>query len=176
MGSEIRFCDGKSVEDGLEISLKKKSDLKERPNNALYIILEPLSSESFQSATRERHAIVRGVLNPTYAKAMAGNKCSVELCLSPLFGSSGLKRVRAIKDIKTNLKYARKYSVPIVASTGATSIHDLRTPYQVFELLKVLGLTDEEAVDATCTNPLGVIRFGKAILEKRLVSEDVIVI
>ena len=107
---------------------------------------------------------------------MSDKKSFIELCLSPMFGSSGSKRVRVIKDIKTNLKYARKYGVPIIATTGATSVHDLRTPYQAFELLRVLGLSDQEAVDAITTSPLEVLRFGKALAEMKLVTEDVMVI
>jgi ribonuclease P/MRP protein subunit RPP1 len=173
LGVEIHFCDGTIPEDGVEIAFKTRSELKRKPSNAAYLIIDPLSKEILQAAARINRAIIRTTLTPTLSKIMHNNNAAVEICLSTLVKSSGIGRVRTIKSIKTNLKYARKYGVAIVATTGSKSIYDLRSPYQVFETLKVLDFTDTEAKDAMCTAPTELLNFGTAVMEKRLVQEGV---
>jgi RNase P/RNase MRP subunit p30 len=173
LGTKIRYCDGKSTDDGLEISFDDKSDLKKGNKSALYLILKPLSKDTQTAAARVKYSIIRVRLNPALTKLMQKNNCAVEICLSSVIESNGVRRIRAIKEIKSNLKYARKYNVPMVTTTGAKSIYGLKSPYQVYELLKVLGFTDDGAKSAMYKNPLGIVRYGKEKLEKKSVSDYV---
>jgi RNase P/RNase MRP subunit p30 len=173
LDTEISFCDGLAIEEGLCISFKTKPELKKNLSPSSYLILESLSKESLQTAVKTKHCIINTKLSPTIAKALNRNKCAIEVRLSPLFGSRGIKRIRAIREIKTNLTYARKYGVPVVATTGASSIFELRSPNQVFDLLKVLGLTDFEAKEAMYTNPKNIIEFGKEKVGKKIISNHV---
>lgn len=176
LGAEIRFCDGKSTEDGEELTFDKVSDLKKRKKNVSYLILKPLSKDSQTAAAKIKYSIIITKLTPTLAKLIQKNNCAIEACLSPLFGSKDIQRIRAIKDIKSNLKYARKYGVPIIATTGAKSSYGLRSPYQVYELLKVLGFTDSEATNAMNKNPQTIVTYGVEKLEKKRVSDHVRII
>jgi RNase P/RNase MRP subunit p30 len=173
LGTEIRFCDGNSSGDGLRVTFKRKPELKGKLAKASYLILEPLSKESVAAAVRIKHSILLTTLTPSIAKLMNKNKCIVEVCLSSLFGASGINRIRLIKEIKTNLKFARKYDVTVIAATGAKSIYHLRSPHQVFELLMVLGFTEDEATEAMYTNPFEVLSYGKDRIEDRIIKEGV---
>jgi RNase P/RNase MRP subunit p30 len=176
LGTEILYCDGNSTEDGLEISFGSRSDLKKRNKSALYRILKPLSKDAQNAAVRTKHSIIRVRLTPTLAKLMQKNNCAIEVCLSSLIGSKGIQRIRAIKEIKLNLKYVRKYGVAMVTTTGAKSVYGLRSPYQVYELLKVLGFTEDEAKTAMYENPRRIVGYGREKLEKKRVSEQVRII
>jgi RNase P/RNase MRP subunit p30 len=176
LGTEIRYCDGKSTEDGLEISFDTKSNLKKGKKSALFLILKPLSKDSETAAVRIKHSIIRARLTPTLAKLMQKNNCAIEVCLSPLIGSKGIQRIRAIKEIKSNLKYARKYNVAMVTTTGAKSIYGLRSPHQVYELLRVLGFTEDEANSSMNESPRRIVGYGMDKLEKKMVSEHVRII
>jgi RNase P/RNase MRP subunit p30 len=173
LGSSIRFCDGAGASDGLEIVFEKQSDLKKQLKPALYTVLEPRSDDAASAAMRVTHTVIRTRLNPVLARAMANNNCSIELSLAPLIGTFGVKRTRALGLIRTNLKYARKYGVQILATTGAKSSYGLRSPHQVYELLKVLGLTEDEARTAMYTNPLNVILHGERAASGKVISDDV---
>jgi RNase P/RNase MRP subunit p30 len=157
LGCEIHFCDGKTKEDGLEISLGPKTKLLNKSLNASYIIVEPRTAESFNSACKIKRALLRTNLNNPKAKAMKKNRRALEVCLQPLFSSKGLKRVKLIRSIKTNLSFSRIYSIPTVVTTGAKTVYELRSPIQVFEILKALGFKDEEADAAMYKNPLEII-------------------
>lgn len=170
--TQIRFCDGVAG-DGVEIVSDSKADFKKRPAKAPYLILKPLSMESAHSAVRIKNAILQLALTPALAKSMHNNGCSIEICLSEILGTSGISRVKAIKGIKTNLKYARKYNVPIVVTSGAKSVYGLRSPHQTYELLRVLGLTDGEAKEGMFGMPLSVLKSGMDRIEGRLISTQV---
>lgn len=173
LGTEISFCDGLSKEEGRCTAFKSKVELKKNHSPSAYVILKPLTKESLQTAIKTKYCIINTKLSPTLAKVLNRNKCAIEVRLSPLFGSRGIKRIRAIKEIKTNLVYARKYGVPIVATTGTSSIFELRSPNQVFDLFKVLGLTDIETKEAMYTNPKNIIEFGKEKVGNKVVSNHV---
>ncbi len=171
LGSDIRFCDGAG--DGLEIVFDKQSDLKKQLKPALYTVLEPRSDDATSAAMHVTHAVIRTRLTPVLAKAMASNGSSIELSLAPLIGTFGVKRTRALGLIRTNLKYARKYGVQIIATTGAKSSYGLRTPHQVYELLRVLGLTEAEARTAMYESPRNVVLHGELAARGKAISENV---
>jgi len=157
IGVEIRFCDASQRDDGVEVSFRDKAVLKQVRRGAAYLVLEPLTSQAFQSACRAEHAIIRAPLSYARARMMARGGSAAELCLSVLFNVRGMRRVRAVKSLRRNIYHARKQGVPMVATTGASSIYGLRSPYQAFELLKALGLRDDEASQALYENPLAVL-------------------
>ena len=167
IGSEIRFC------DGIEITFEKQRDLKKQLKPSLYTVLEPQSEDAAAMAVKVKHTIIRARLNPVLARAMAENSCSIELSLAPLIGTRGVKRTRALGLIRTNLKYARKYGVSILATTGAKSSLGLRSPFQVYELLRVLGLTEDEAKSAMNSTPRNIVTHGELMAAGKIVSESV---
>ncbi len=175
LGTQIRFCDD-AAGDGVEIASASKADFKRRPAKAPYLILRPLSNESAVAAVRVKNAILNMALTPTLAKSMHKNRCSTEICLSAILGSSGISRIKAIKGIRKNMKYARKYNVPIVVTSGAKSVYGLRSPHQTYELLRTLGLTDEEVKEGMFGTPLSILKSGMDRVEGRLISAEVRVV
>ena len=173
LGSDIRFCDGAGASDGLEIVFNKEKGLKKQLKPALYTVLEPCSEDASSAAVKVKHAVIRTRLNPVLARAMVDNRCSIELSFAPLIGSSGVRRTRALGLIRTNLKYARKYGVQILATTGAKSSYGLRSPHQVYELLLVLGLTEDEARKSMFETPNKIVQHGELAASGKIISETV---
>jgi len=84
---------------------------------------------------------------------------SVAICVNigAVISSRGGIRVQHCKNIKRNLDLSRKYDFDIVACTGARSRYDLRAGDSVFELLRHLGFTEDEAQRAMYDVPKGIL-------------------
>ncbi len=156
LGTDIRFCDGGVPEEGLLIGFQDKLNIPWK--KAGYIIMESTGKETLSHAKFPGgRVILHGTLTPTLAKSIHKKGGAVEIRLSTLFNSTGVGRTRALRTLKTNLKYAQRYGVQMIATTGATSIYGLRSPYQAFELLRVIGLSEKEAGEAIYKNPLNLL-------------------
>jgi len=69
-------------------------------------------------------------------------------------------RVQALTDFRHNLKLARKYGAPVILSSNAQSIYDLRAPREMIALATIFGMTVDEAIEALSTVPEAIIRRG----------------
>ncbi len=72
----------------------------------------------------------------------------------------GSARVRALAELGHNLKLARKYDAPMLLTSNAQSIYDLRAPREMIALASIFGMTPEEAIAALSTVPEGIIQRG----------------
>ncbi len=157
LGVDIRFCDGDSKDDGRVVSFKSASDLKKDLSKAAYYILEPYSKELGLTAARIKKSIINTELNPSIARLMNRNKCFFEFSLYPIVHSRGLERVRLLRSFKNCVKFARKYGVEIVATSGSRSIYDLRSPTQLTEILDIFGFKEDEVKKALFEAPEKII-------------------
>ncbi len=99
-------------------------------------------------------------IDAVIAKMAAENGVAIEINLGNIIASRGTYRVNMIKNIKTNLMLKRKYGFDLVATTGAKTRYDLRAGDGVYELLKELGLTDDEIRDAMAEVPAKILKHG----------------
>lgn len=176
LGLSISFCDGQEAGEGHFISFSKKHELKEALKKAkfpLYNILVPRSNDAFKQALTIKPSIIETILSPTRAKFMATKGSWLEFPLTPLYGTRGLERVKVLRKIDKNLKYARKYRVPFIITSMARSSYDLRTTHQIHALLRTLGFTREEILNGTYIEPEKIREEMAHRIEGRFISEHV---
>ncbi len=71
--------------------------------------------------------------------------------------------------MRLNLKLVRKYKAPMILTSNACSIYDLRAPREMIALASLFGMEREEATSALSDSPQG-------ILEKRWKKESDVVV
>jgi RNase P/RNase MRP subunit p30 len=71
-----------------------------------------------------------------------------------ILDAAGVKRARLLGRIMQNLRLARKYRVNIVFATGARDKWSIRSPSDLAQLAKTLGLPDAESRKTVSQNPL----------------------
>ncbi|MBI5253980.1 MAG: hypothetical protein HY930_06275 [Euryarchaeota archaeon] len=87
-------------------------------------------------------------IDAVLARKAAENNVAIEVNLGSIIRSRGVSRVNALKNIRRNLMLSRKYKFELVAASGAKSRLELRDANGVFELLRVIGFSEEEALSA----------------------------
>lgn len=96
-------------------------------------------------------------INHILASYASKNKVAIEFNLDVIIQTRGGSRVRALSDFRKNLKLARKYKVPMIITSNAFSIYDIRAPREMMALAKLFGMTKEEAINALSVTPMQII-------------------
>lgn len=94
--------------------------------------------------------------------------------VSSLIRHRGGKRIHSLSKLRKNLQIARKYDVPMLLTTNAISIYDLRAPREVMALAGLFGMTTEEAQDSLSKVPSGIISRNRKLAKS--VCEGVMVV
>jgi RNase P/RNase MRP subunit p30 len=101
-------------------------------------------------------------LDDTLAKIARDNNVLLELCFADVRAASGYARSRMLQSLMRTVSVARKRSVPLVLTSGATDEYSLVTPRELAAFGTVLGLDPCEAKAAVTTVPrtffLGMVR------------------
>ncbi len=167
LGIEIGLCDGKRGEyiSGSEIHAGSKGDFQKALSKAAnldYVIVHGGDYDINRLAVSDKKVDVLAHpelgrkdsgIDAVLARKAAENKVAVEVNLGSIVRSRGGSRVHALKNIRRNLMLSRKYKFDLIAASGAKSRQELRDASGVFELLKLIGFTEEEAVRAIEENP-----------------------
>lgn len=176
LGIEIGLCDGKRGEhiSGSEIHAGSKGDfqkaLSKAANETDYVIVHGGDYDINRLAVSDKKVDVLAHpelgrkdsgIDAVLARKAAENKVAVEVNLGSIIRSRGGSRVHALKNIRRNLMLSRKYKFDLIAASGAKSKLELRDASGVFELLKLIGFTEEEAVGAIEENPEKVLNRRK---------------
>jgi ribonuclease P/MRP protein subunit RPP1 len=96
--------------------------------------------------------------NNVLAKIAYDNSVSICFDLGSLIFKNGEDRANELIIMRTNLKHARKYDVPMILTANSYSHHDLRSPREMAAIAGLFGMTEKEAVDAMSRVPLDIIR------------------
>ena len=110
-------------------------------------------------------------MNHVLAKKAAENSVAVEINLKYLLRTNSRNRYRVLNQFQQILKLQRKFNFPIMTTSAAASIYDLRTPQDVTALSRCFGLTEEEAVETISKTPQEIIKRGE--LRSSVVVEGV---
>ena len=102
-------------------------------------------------------------INHVLAKSAAENKVALAFNVDILIKQKGGKRVFALSNFRNNLQLARKYDVPVLLTTNAMSVFDLRAPREVIALAGLFGMTHEEATSALTDVPAGIISRNRRL-------------
>jgi ribonuclease P/MRP protein subunit RPP1 len=78
-----------------------------------------------------------------------------------------------VKQLRKEVSNARRYDVPVVLSSGASSVHGMRDPRSMAALLSLAGLGEEESLDMVSVNPWALVERNRDKLSESYVSPGV---
>lgn len=153
-----------SIYRSIEISVKPsklREELKKYKGTEA-ILTVPGGNEELNRAAVETEGLdillQPAEFNNVLAKAASDNSIALGFDLGSLIHLRGEVRMRELMNLRTNLKYARKYDISMILTSNAHSIFDLRSPREMEALSRLFGMKPEEAVKAMSSNPLGILR------------------
>jgi ribonuclease P/MRP protein subunit RPP1 len=98
-----------------------------------------------------------GGLNHVLVRYAAENGVAIDFNMHALIHSRRGDRARIIGKMRENLKLVRKYAAPVIVTSHARSVYDLRAPREMIALATLFGMTNEEATRALSETPAGVL-------------------
>ncbi|MDK2892914.1 MAG: ribonuclease protein subunit [Methanohalophilus sp.] len=102
-------------------------------------------------------------INHVLAKAAAENNVALAFNVDILIKLKGGKRVYALSNFRRNLQLARKYDVPMLLTSNAASLYDLRAPRDLIALAGLFGMTIEEGNLALSDIPAAIISRNRRL-------------
>ena len=94
-----------------------------------------------------------GVLNHVLVRYAAENGVAIDFNMDALIHSRRGDRARIISKMRDNVKLVRKYQAPMIITSHAHSVYDLRAPREMIALASLFGMTEEEAERALSDTP-----------------------
>ena len=139
---------------------------------------KPLNVEALRFVARDRRvdSIVYGdrelakFFDKSQMKLMRSTGTVLELQFNSLWSST---HKWLIFSLRRTLGLAIRNNVPIVISSGSSTLKNIKTPLQLASLLVVLGIPYVYAKQAICTVPLSVIKRNMHRLSKKHVEPGV---
>lgn len=113
-------------------------------------------------------------LNHILAKSASENNVAIEFNLDAIIKGRGGRRVQTLSNFRTNLNIARKYDVPMLLTSNASSYFDLRAPREMIAVAGLFGMNKDEAVSALSLTAEGIIE--KKRLKPGFIREGVEII
>ena len=107
-------------------------------------------------------------INHILAKKAAENEVAIELSINPIIKTKFSLRAKFISHFRQIIKMHRKFGFPIIITSNAYSLYDLRTPNDIIALFQCFGMSEEEAGNSLSKIPL-------KIIEKNKIRKDIIV-
>lgn len=100
--------------------------------------------------------------NDVLGKIAYDNSIALGFDIGSIIHTRGDDRVRELRIMRTNLKYARKYDIQMVLTCEPYSTYDLRSPREIASLGGLFGMSPEEAVGAMSAVPIEIMRKKSA--------------
>jgi len=174
---KIEGASALNVYSGVEITANQGGEVRKKVRNfrsqADLIFVKSDDNRAIRAAISmpDVDVISHAFVDQISARDAGANNVALEVNLSDLLNTYGMKRASLISKIKFNLTLARKYKVPLVFTTGASELYGMRTPRQLQAVAESIDFTAEEAKAALSTTPAAIVkknqekRSGKEIEE-----------
>ena len=91
--------------------------------------------------------------NHVLAKEASDNNVAISFDLGDIIGQRGGRRVHTLMNFRANLLLVRKYGVPYILTSNATSCYGMRSPRELIALASLFGMTREEAISGLSSIP-----------------------
>ena len=99
-------------------------------------------------------------LNHILAKEAVNNNVAVELCFKDILKSYLAPRAKVISNFRDIYTLYRKFDFPLILSSRAESVFDIKTTYDFISVFKQTGLTDEE-IDKSFKTAESILEFNR---------------
>ncbi|MCX9011726.1 MAG: ribonuclease P protein component 3 [Candidatus Methanoperedens sp.] len=155
---------GFSIYSAVEVSGKpsKLRDEVKRYRGSGDILIARGGDEEFNRAAVETAGLdillQPAKFNHVLAKAAYDNSITLGFNAGSIIRLRGEARIRELRTMRANLKFARKYEVAMLLTCSPNSIYDLRSPREAAALASLFGMTETEAVRAMSAVPLDILK------------------
>jgi len=110
------------------------------------------------------------------AAATGEGGCCYEVVAGELLAQDPKTLGYLIKQLKREIVNARRYDVPMVLSSGASSVYGMRDPRSMAALMSLVGLGEEDSLEMVSTNPSALVERNRDKLSRSYVSPGVRVV
>lgn len=101
-----------------------------------------------------------GGINHVLAKEALKNNVAIELCFKDVLRSYLAPRSKVISNFKDIYLLYRKFDFPLILSSRAESVFDIRTVHDFFAFFRQTGLTTSE-IDKSFSTAWNILEFNK---------------
>lgn len=101
-----------------------------------------------------------GGINHVLAKEAVKNNVAIELCFKDVLRSYLSHRSKVISNFKDIYTLYRKYDFPLILSSRAESVFDIRTTHDFMAFFKQTGLSDSE-IDKSFLTAQNILEFNE---------------
>ncbi len=105
------------------------------------------------------------------AKSATDNNVAIEINFRELLESSGTLRVRTLKKIMKNVRICRNYKTPLITTSGAVSIWNMRSGRELASVANLVGLPITEAIETVSTVPEKIVEDNRKKLNKEKIGD-----
>ncbi len=117
-----------------------------------------------------------GGLDEPILKAANVNNVAIEINFREILNSFRKPRSYILNHIASNIRLCENYRIPLVVSSSAKSIWEMRPPREMVSMVNALGLDLGRAFAAVTSIPQEIIEKNKKILEGQRITEGVEVV
>lgn len=108
------------------------------------------------------------------AKLSAENNTALEINIADIIRCSYTnERIKMLKIISENIKTALKYNVPVIFSSGAKNVFEMRGPKAMASLSILFGASEFDALNFVSNFPLQLIIENREKLEGKMIYQGV---
>lgn len=99
-------------------------------------------------------------LNHVLAKEAVRNNVAVELCFKDILRTYLAPRAKVISNFRDIYALYRKFNFPLILSSKAESVFDIRTTHDFISVFKQTGLSDDE-IDSSFKTSKDILEFNR---------------
>ncbi|WP_405293737.1 ribonuclease P protein component 3 [Methanobrevibacter sp.] len=99
-------------------------------------------------------------LNHVLAKEAVNNNIAIELCFKDILKSYLAPRAKVISNFRDIYTLYRKFDFPLILSSGAESVFDIKTTHDFISVFRQTGLTDDE-IEKSFDDAEDILDFNK---------------
>lgn len=107
------------------------------------------------------------------AELAGASNCCYEVDAAELLVGDPARLERTLTMVRREIENSQRNGVPVIVSSGATSIVEMRDPRSLASLMDLLGVGEEDALDAVSVNPWRVVERNRDKLSRGYVSPGV---
>lgn len=100
-------------------------------------------------------------INHVLAKKASENNVAIELSINPMIKTRLSLRAKILSQFRQILKLQRKFKFPLIITSNAYSLYDLRTPEDIIAFAGCLEMTHDEIISSLSKNPADIIRRSR---------------
>ena len=182
--------DGFNIFSGIEIYAKNPEDLKNkvqkfREHNDVVIVNGGNIKVNRAACEDPRVDILAhpyksrrdSGINHILAKKASENNVAIELSINSIIRTRLSLRAKILSQFRQILKLQRKFKFPLIITSNAYSIYDLRTPEDIIAFADCLEMTPDEITSSLFKNPMDIIersKIRKNVIVKgaRIIEQD----